>query len=390
MDLKFTKRVLNQEGESGTAEMLLFGVIGMDIDGNSFAKEMKYLADDLKVKKIKVFINSVGGSVYDGYSIVSVMEMLKQKGIEIETVNVGIAYSMAGIVLACGTGSKRKIYDYASSMIHAPSRDGEKDSDEVKEAYKSLKTILVNNTLLDDTQVEDLMSKDSFFDSSQSVAYGMVDEIIKTGKQVDQSYSPFGKLAACAMIFDKNFSTNIIKKDMSKINAMLNLNSEAAETAQIEAIQKLVDEASKVSGLQNDLTKEKAKVTALTNELATLKQEQGRTNAETLVNQAVSDGKISKESASKWIENAVKDFDGTKELIDSLTTVPGSINSQLDARKGNTADPENKVEKDLADKYNKMLVENTGELEKLDADTEKKMYNAWAKHYAPKVDVAKG
>ena len=78
--------------------MFLFGAIGSEINGNAFAEQIKYL-EEIGVEELTIRINSPGGSVFEGMSIVSAIRASKM---DITLINEGVAASMAGIILACG------------------------------------------------------------------------------------------------------------------------------------------------------------------------------------------------------------------------------------------------------------------------------------------------
>ena len=396
MEFKYTKNLVNEESEK-RAEMLIFGAIGPDengsyynrVNGNYFADELKYVALNLGISDITLLINSVGGNVFEGYSILAIIQLLKEKGINVKTKNVGIAYSMAGIIAGCGTKGKRKIYDYATSMIHSPGLASKEEADEdmkdgIAKIKNSLVTILVNNTGLEKDKVLEMMSKDTFLTAKETLAAGMADVVEKTNNQIENKLTPLEKMAACAKVFNKDDQDDekIINKNlerMKNINAILSLNAEASEDAQVTAIKELKAQATLATELQAKLKTADNKVSALTTENAALKLENGKAIAETMVNKAVEEGKISAEAKETWLNKAAEDFEGTKTLLDSLQVVPGSINNELK--------PDPKGEKALADKYQKMLVENSSELDGLTNDEEAKLVNAWEKHYKTELEI---
>ena len=71
-------KFLNVRGES--AELLLHGIVGKEINGTEIANKLKALKD-LGVKHVKERINSIGGSIISGYSIVSANLDLTASGI---------------------------------------------------------------------------------------------------------------------------------------------------------------------------------------------------------------------------------------------------------------------------------------------------------------------
>ena len=66
---------------------------------------------------ITLYINSPGGSVYDGLGLLDIMEYIKP---EIGTINTGLAASMAAIILSSGAKGKRKALKRSRTMIHQP------------------------------------------------------------------------------------------------------------------------------------------------------------------------------------------------------------------------------------------------------------------------------
>lgn len=65
---------------------------------------------------IEICINSGGGSVYHGFTIISKIEILKDMGYEVITTNIGMCFSMALFISLCGT--KRKSYRFSRYMYH--------------------------------------------------------------------------------------------------------------------------------------------------------------------------------------------------------------------------------------------------------------------------------
>lgn len=112
---QYKDKEMNNETKKRTVR--LFGSIGNDIDGSRFANDLAEL--DEKVDQIDLHINSPGGSVDQGYSIVSVMLSMKSN---VDVYIVGIAASMAAVIAVCG--NRVKMYDYSKLMIHDPYFEG--------------------------------------------------------------------------------------------------------------------------------------------------------------------------------------------------------------------------------------------------------------------------
>ncbi len=116
--------------ESDEPIFCLWELIGVDeknptkpfVDGNQFARELLYMDGEGK-KRIQIWINSEGGSIKDGWSIISAMLNMKTK---VDTLVIGIAYSMGGVIAIMGR--RREMMDYSSLMLHLGwNPDGEQD-----------------------------------------------------------------------------------------------------------------------------------------------------------------------------------------------------------------------------------------------------------------------
>lgn len=136
---------------------------------------------------IKLYINSPGGSVYDGLGLLDIMEYITP---EIETINTGLAASMAAVILSSGKKGKRKALKRSRTMIHQPlgfggwsqASDMEIEAREINELKKQLYEIISENT----GQVYDKVHKDGdrdyWMSAQDAKKYGMIDEILTKRK----------------------------------------------------------------------------------------------------------------------------------------------------------------------------------------------------------------
>jgi len=136
---------------------------------------------------ITLYINSPGGSVYDGLGLLDVMEYVKP---DIVTINTGLCASMGAIILCSGTKGKRKALKRSRTMIHQPIGGGwmQQASDMVIEAQeindlkKELYKIISTNTNQDYEKVEQDSDRDYWMNAKDALKYGMIDEILTTAK----------------------------------------------------------------------------------------------------------------------------------------------------------------------------------------------------------------
>lgn len=174
MNLKFT----NISNDNAT--ILLYKHIGNDdklgygIDGSLIAGEINWLNENYPtLKNIDVKINSIGGSVPEGLSIVSAI--LDSK-IPVTTWNSGMAYSIAGVILMCG--SKRKMADFGTFMMHEAG--GNKDEDVLNLITNSLAKIFEKTTYLTLEKCRELMNEETWMSAEECLKMGLIDEITVT------------------------------------------------------------------------------------------------------------------------------------------------------------------------------------------------------------------
>jgi ATP-dependent Clp protease protease subunit len=140
--------------------------------------------DSISDEDISIYINSGGGSVYDGLGLLDVMDYIKS---DIVTVNTGLAASMAAVILCSGSIGKRKALKRSRTMIHQPmggipawsqASDVEIEAKEINLLKKELYKIISEKT----GQVYDKVYKDGdrdyWMSAQDAKKYGMIDEII--------------------------------------------------------------------------------------------------------------------------------------------------------------------------------------------------------------------
>ena len=150
---------------------------------NLIIAQLLYLAHEDDKKPIKLYINSPGGSVYDGLAIIDTINYIKP---DVETIGIGLQASMGAMLLACGTKGKRYCLPNSRIMIHQPSSGTEgKITDQeimLKEGIflkKRLAEIFAKNTGKDLKRVEKDMDRDHWMSAEEALEYGIIDKIIK-------------------------------------------------------------------------------------------------------------------------------------------------------------------------------------------------------------------
>lgn len=142
--------------------------------------------DSVEKKDITMHIDSPGGSVKSGLSMVDVMDYVKS---DIITVNTGMAASMGSILLGAGTKGKRYSLRFSKVMLHQSSggfhgniQDAKIDFKEWEKYNKILFELLGDYCDKDPEVVALDATRDFWMDAKEAVEYGIIDEIISRKK----------------------------------------------------------------------------------------------------------------------------------------------------------------------------------------------------------------
>lgn len=159
--------------------------LGLPIDemvANVVNAQLLFLESMDKAKPIQIYINSPGGSVYDGLGIYDVMQYVKPK---IATVNTGMAASMAFVLMIAGEKGSRASLPHARFMQHQPmggahgqASDIEITAREIQKLKKELYDIIAKHTGQDFKKVEKDCDRDFWMTAKEAKDYGCVDDIL--------------------------------------------------------------------------------------------------------------------------------------------------------------------------------------------------------------------
>jgi ATP-dependent Clp protease protease subunit len=166
--------------------------LGMGIDdmvANIVNAQLLFLESVDKTKDIQIYINSPGGSVYDGLGIYDVMQLVSPK---IGTVNTGMAASMAFILMIAGEKGQRSSLPHARFMQHQPmggahgqASDIEITAREIIKIKKELYEIIAKHTGQKFEKVEKDCDRDYWMRAEEAQKYGCIDNVLinKKGKK---------------------------------------------------------------------------------------------------------------------------------------------------------------------------------------------------------------
>ena len=102
---------------------------------NTFIAQLLFLESDDPTRDIKIYINSEGGYVSAGLAMYDTMKLVRN---EIVTINVGLAASMASVLLSGGTKGKRYVLPESKTMIHQVLGGAEGQASDVEIAAKEM------------------------------------------------------------------------------------------------------------------------------------------------------------------------------------------------------------------------------------------------------------
>ena len=152
-----------------------------DTLSNLVISELLYL-ESINHNDINIYINSPGGSVTSGLAIIDTMNFIKS---DVRTTVVGMAASMASLILASGTKNKRFSLKNSEVMIHQPigntsgqATDIEIHAKRIINKKKMLNKMLASLTNQSLETIEHDTERDKYLSSKEALDYGIIDKII--------------------------------------------------------------------------------------------------------------------------------------------------------------------------------------------------------------------
>ncbi len=162
--------------------VFLSGAIDDDT-ANIVIAQLLFLESEDPKKDIKLYIHSPGGSVSAGLAIYDTMNHIKP---DVSTICVGMAASMAAVLLSSGTKGKRYVLPNAEVMIHQVMGGAEGQASDIAISAKhilrtkdNLNKILSKNTGKPVDQVEKDSDRDNYMTADEAKKYGLIDEVVK-------------------------------------------------------------------------------------------------------------------------------------------------------------------------------------------------------------------
>lgn len=154
---------------------------------DTIVAQMLFL-DSVSNEDIHLYVNSPGGSVYDGLELVSTMNFI---GSDVSTTVLGMAASMGAVISSSGAKGKRNILPYSRVMLHQPSSqfgyskftDSKIALKEMESVRNDLYEVLSNNSGKSFDEVVELCEKgDNWLKGQEVIDLGFADRIIEHKK----------------------------------------------------------------------------------------------------------------------------------------------------------------------------------------------------------------
>ena len=159
--------------------------LGTPIDAqvaNVVVAQLLFLDAQNPNQEIKLYINSPGGEVDAGLAIYDTMQFVRAP---VSTIVIGMAASMAAVILAAGEKARRSALPHAKVMIHQPyggvggqAEDIRIQAEQIIKSKNELIRIISRHTGQSEEQVRKDSERDKYFTAEEAKNYGLVDEVI--------------------------------------------------------------------------------------------------------------------------------------------------------------------------------------------------------------------
>jgi ATP-dependent Clp protease protease subunit len=165
--------------------------IGAPVDdnvANVVIAQLLYLEKEDAERDVLLYINSPGGSVSAGFAIYDTMQFIRP---DVATYCLGMAASMAAVILAAGTKGKRYALPNSTILLHqlaggfkGQASDIDIQAKEILRLKQLLNQVLAEHTGQDLATVERDTDRDNFMTPEEAVAYGIIDEVVKSRGEI--------------------------------------------------------------------------------------------------------------------------------------------------------------------------------------------------------------
>jgi ATP-dependent Clp protease, protease subunit len=301
--------------KGNTPTIYIDGIIGDNYSYTDFRTAFANIVDS-GAKRVKIIINSAGGDMSVGFAI---YDMLVTSGLYRDVEIVGMAASMAGVISQAASPGCLAIHSNAVIMTHK-AHSGAKGESDMLRAMADFSDKLEARAVSiyrDRTKAADAVVKSWFkagtmkwFNAEESIVAGLADFII-TSEAKPPKVSNQSSISDIMLCYN-----SIIPKDQSQ-NTKLNMKKVLMVLSNYKVNHALTEESTdeQVSlVVENALKAQADKIVELQGKL----DQQNKTTALNLVENAIKDGKIKAEAKDKYVIMATENFDLVKDIFDGL------------------------------------------------------------------------
>jgi ATP-dependent Clp protease protease subunit len=168
--------------------IIFLGTEVNDTVSNLLVAQLFFLESQDPDKDIHIYVNSPGGSVYSGLAIYDVMQFVK---CDIATYCIGMAASMASLLLCAGEKGKRFSLPHSRIMLHQPlggargqASDIEIQAKEILYLRDRLNDIYHKHTGQAVDRIQQDTDRDNYMSAEESVKYGLIDKVLYSHEDV--------------------------------------------------------------------------------------------------------------------------------------------------------------------------------------------------------------
>ena len=149
---------------------------------NIITAQLLFLDSTDRQRDIQMYINSPGGSVYAGLGVYDTMQYVTP---DVATITIGVAASMAAVLMCAGAHGKRTALKHSRIMMHQPSAgaggqasDIEITVNQVKKLKRELYEVVSNHSGQDVDRIAADFDRDFWMTAQEAKEYGLVDEVL--------------------------------------------------------------------------------------------------------------------------------------------------------------------------------------------------------------------
>ena len=160
-----------------------------DVSAGLIVSQLLFLEAEDPEKDIHLYINSPGGSVSAGMAIYDTMQYIKP---DVSTICMGMAASMASVLLAAGAPGKRFALPYSRVMIHQPLGGAQGQATEIEihareilRIRQEMNEVLAKHTGQSVEKIAADTERDHYLTSKEAKEYGLIDEVVSRSKSAE-------------------------------------------------------------------------------------------------------------------------------------------------------------------------------------------------------------